>query len=498
MNCPEEVVLRGSPLDAIRRIGLSWPMLLGAMAFLAVLASGEVRIGPDTYWHIVAGHWILVNGHVPTHDPFSFTVGGAHWIAQSWGAELLIASLYGVAGWAGLVLLAAALFGLTIAYLARFLLSRMEPLHAVLLTVLSGCMMISYILVRPEEFVWPLMAVWVGELIEASESAGVPPWWLLSVMVLWANLHGSFLLGLSLAVLIAAEAIINARKNRKEVARRWTVFVAAAFGCALINPQGWRLMVFPFHVLGMPVLRLLAEWRQANFQHLHVFGFWLAAMLALAFAGRIRLPLLRLAPFVALIYFALLHIRIVPLLGLVSPFLIASPLANLWRVSPVGRSDAGILVRSFQALAGPGRRTALVAAIVISGALGVALVSMRRPSQPKRYTPRAALDALLSRQPDARILNDYSFGGYLMFRGIPVFVDGRFDMYGNRFLVSYFEALELVKKGKFGALMRKYKINAILMRPEQPVVRLLNRLPDWKRVYAGRVAVAYVRRGSKS
>ena len=484
-------------LEPVRRLGVSWPLLLGAAAFLAALVSGAARIGPDTYWHIGAGRWILAHARVPTHDPFSFTMHGAPWVAQEWGAEVLMAWVYGMAGWSGLVLMIAALFALSIAYLAHFLLPRMEPLHTVLLTVLGACMMFSYILVRPQQIVWPLTALWVGVLIDAAEKRAAPPWWLLAVMLLWANLHASFILGLALAVPIGIEAVLGTKPHWKPTARRWGAFIAAAFGCALLNPQGYRLLIYPFRVLGMHALSHLTEWQQPNFQQLHVFALWLLALLALAFAGRVRLPLLRSVLLVGLIYFALQHIRNVSLLGLLSPFLIASPLARLWRERAARAGDAGALDRGFRALARPAGRVAVWAAVVLAGALGVAAVRLRKPGLPAQFTPRAALDALLARRPDARILNDYNFGGYLIFRGVPVFVDGRTDMYGNRFVQSYFDAVELAPNGNFLALLKKYRIDAILMGPQWPVVRLLDRLPQWRRVYADKVAVAYVRQGAR-
>lgn len=470
-------------------------MVLGSLAFLAVLASGAVRIGPDTYWHIVTGQWIWAHGHVPRHDPFSFTMHGAPWFAQEWGAELLMASVYGLAGWSGLIMLAALAFGLSIAYLARFMLSRMEPLHAVSLTILSGCMMLSYILVRPEEFVWPLTALWVGGLIAANESHRAPHWWLLGVILLWANMHASVVLGLGLAGLIAAEAVINANDSRKIAARDWGAFVAAAIGCTLINPRGWRLLIFPFHLLGMRALQLLTEWQQPHFDFLQVFSLWLALILALAFSGRIRLPLLRLLPLVGLIYFGMEYVRNVSLLGLVSPLLMASPIAHSWKRESRPACNNDTADRVFQALIGPGSRIALVAIILFSGAVGIALVSVGKSGPPAQYAPRRALDALLDGRRNVRILNDYNFGGYLIFRHVPVFVDGRADMYGSKFIMSYFEALELIQRGKLNPLLKKYRINAILMGRQWPLARLLGHLPEWKRVYAGKWAVAYVHRG---
>jgi hypothetical protein len=484
-------------IGAVRRFGLSWPMLLGAAAFVLVLAGAVVRLDADIYWQIVTGRWIIAHGYVPARDIFSFTRHGTRWIVQEWGAEVLEAGVYRMAGWAGLALLAALCFGLTIAYLARFLFARMQPLHALILTAVSGCMMLDYLIVRPHELVWPLTALWVGVLIESNERKRAPPWWLLAVMLLWANLHASFILGLALAAVIAVEAVLEAKGQWQPTARRWGLFLAAAVGCALLNPQGWRLLIFPFHMLGMPVLARIPGWQPPNLQRPQVFGLWLIGVLGLAFAGRFILPIARSLLLIGLMFFALQHMRNVSLLGLISPFLIATPLAAQWRREPLARRAAQALDGMVRTPAAAGSLGALCATIVLAGALGIAAVSVRRPRPPAQATPRAAVAALLARRPQARILDDIEFGGYLIFRGIPVFVDPRIAVYGNAFLERYYAALELSQRGNFPALLRRYRIDAILMGPQWPVVRLLERLPQWRRVYAGKVAVAYVRDGAR-
>ena len=482
------------PIAYFRGGAVSWPLLLGLAGLLIPVLAGWGLTDPDTYWHIAAGRWMLVHGAVLTHDPFSFTRYGAPWIAHEWGAEVLIALVYGFAGWGGLIFLAAACFGATLAYLFRFLLARMEPLHALLLTFLAGSMMVPSLLVRPHELVWPLTALWVGALVSANEQHRAPPWWLLGVMLLWANMHASFLFGLGIAIVLALDTVVDAGAERGSVAKRWLVFLAAAFGCALANPRGFRLLVFPFRVLSMTSLDYISEWRQVNLQHLQPLTLWLVMILGLAFIGRIRLSLMRNVLVLGLLFMALQHIRNVALLGLVTPFILAKPIATVWRQLPSSGHDAAGLDRWMRTLARPSRpATALVAIILVALTAGIAL-HFRRPHPPGDMTPRAALDALLSHGAGRRILNDYGFGGYLVFRGIPVFVDGRADLYGDAFLTRTVNALSLSKGGHLEALLRKYRITGILMRPDWPAVKLLNLMPEWERIYASNVAVAYVPR----
>lgn len=476
-------------------LGMSWPLLLGLMGFILPVVMGRGLNDPDIYWHVTAGRWMFEHGHVALHDPFSFTMHGAVWVAHEWAAELVMAGAYWVAGWSGLVFLAAMCYGASLAYLMRFLLARVEPLHALVLTCLAAWMMFPAQSADPQALVWPLTVLWIGKLIDSTERNSAPPWWLLAVMLAWANLHGSFVLGLGIAIAMAVEAVVKAKWSRRDAARRWTLFVVAAVAVACVNPRGYGLLLYPFHLLGMKTaLGLIAAWEPPNFLRPQVLDLWLALVLALAFAGRLRLSAIRSALVLGLLYIALEHVRNVALLGLISPLLLAEPLARCWKAQPVSGRDSDVLDRWFRALAQPARMAAVGVACLAMGTVAAVALEARKPRPLALLTPRAAVDALLSHGAPGRIFNDFNFGGYLIFRGIPVFVDARVDMYGNAFSTQAMEAVALAPGTHLQAILDQYKINSILLQPSRPAVKLLDRLPAWKRVYSDKVAVAYIRR----
>ena len=65
-----------------------------------------------------------------------------------------------------------------------------------------------------------------------------PPFWLLAVMALWANLHASFPAGLVLVMALTGEAVIEQGSLRDETVRRWLAFAALALAAACLTPQG--------------------------------------------------------------------------------------------------------------------------------------------------------------------------------------------------------------------------------------------------------------------
>ncbi len=475
--------------------GISWPLLLGVAGSLAVVSLGLGLADPDVYLHVAVGQWMWLHAHVPTHDPFSFSLPGAPWVAHEWGAELLTLALYHIAGWSGLVALGAVCFGATLAYLLRFLLRRMEPLHALLLAALAAGMMLPYVIDRPHEFVWPLTVIWVGGLVEACEESRAPSWWLLPLMLLWANMHASFILGLGLMALLVINSIERGKNQmRSMIARRWAPFCVLALACAFINPQGYRLLLFPFHVIGIrEMLSHFKDWRPPDLQHLQVFDLWLLVVLGAAFAGRVRLSLTRAITVVGLLFMALGSNRNIALLGLLSPLFLAAPVAAGWsKASPSGQ-DAGRLDRLFRTLSRPARPVVVCAVLAVASVAGAMMLRRNDPRPATMFAPRAALQAILSRVAKPRIFNDPNFGDYLIYRHVPVFVDARADLYGETFLKRIFDAMSLAPGGDVQSLLARYKINAILLWPGEPVVRVLDRLPGWRCVYRDKMAVAYIR-----
>ena len=68
------------------------------------------------------------------------------------------------------------------------------------------------------------------------------------------------------------------------------------------------------------------------------------------------------------------------------------------------------------------------------------------------------------------------------------------DLYGDAFIAQTLEAVTLGPGGDLEGLLAKFRIDAILLRTQDPAVKLLDRLPGWELVYGDKLAVAYVRR----
>jgi hypothetical protein len=206
----------------------SWPLLVGFAAMLHPLGAPRGVIGdPDTYLHIAAGRWILAHAALPAQDPFSHSMAGASWVVPEWLSELVLAAVFGVAGWSGLELAAALCFGAAMALLTRSLLRHGEPLSTLVLVTAVVLLALPHLLARPHTLALPLLVAWSAGLFAARDSGRGPPLWLLPVMALWANLHGSFMFGLALAGYLGVEAVIwpSPATGRRGEGCRWAAFL---------------------------------------------------------------------------------------------------------------------------------------------------------------------------------------------------------------------------------------------------------------------------------
>src|ERR1051326_679172 len=175
---------------------VSLPLCAAAAIYALLLVLGARLLNdPDVYWHIAVGRWMVEHRAFPHVDMFSATVAGAPWIAKEWLSQLLYAGAHAVAGWSGVVILAACAAAAGFALLADFLLQKLAPLAAPPLVGAGFVLVAPHLQARPHALALPLMVVWVGVLVNAVDHRRAPPLALLPVMTLWANLHGSFTLG---------------------------------------------------------------------------------------------------------------------------------------------------------------------------------------------------------------------------------------------------------------------------------------------------------------
>jgi len=456
----------------------------GGWTYVILLINGSLLLNDcDTYWQIVTGQWIVDHGAMPRADSYSFTKAGEAWISSSWLAQVLYASTYRIAGWAGPVCLAAVAVATTFALLTAILSRRIRAGYAILIAFSALVVSVTHFYARPHVLALPFMVAWAHGLASASERREAPSLWLLPLLAVWANLHGGFVFGLVLVGGFALDGVWNAARDRRwQLGLRWLAFGVAACVACCMTPYGWETLAASYRILDLgELLHLIFEWMPTDFGTIGRFELCILALLAGALSFGVKLTPPRIALVLGLLHMALSHVRNHEIFVLVLPLVLLTPVVDQLRLrapQPAGR---------------PGASWASAAILIAVFAVGAVTASVRANYLPPAgHSPAAAVEILKSRNVK-RVLNQDAFGGYLIWRGIPVFIDGRAELYGEDFSLKYYRATFLKDVNLLFDVLRDYDIDAVLLNPDTPASALLDRVEGWQRIYADKSSVLHVR-----
>jgi hypothetical protein len=459
-------------------------------AFFALLLVLPLSLGSspllfndgDVSWHVAAGNWIIDHRAVPSTDPFSFTYAGKPWVAYEWLSEVIYAGAWRLAGHSGLAAVATlALAGLHL-IVACEMRRWIAPWAVGASLVGLYVVLVPFTLARPHLLTWPLLALWLVILMRARERDEAPPIAAALLMVLWANLHPSWALGLVIAGVFGLEAALAERWKWRAI-RGWLLFGLAALGAAAVNANGLAGLTHPLSVSSLKILPLIAEWRPSSPAVTPWFFGVLAAVIAAVGWRGVRLGPVRATLLVLLVGLALYQVRHQAPLAIVAALLLPPAFA----AARDREQRTSLFVGKTE------RRLVLAAMLVVVGGvttwrLATPIVPAENESNPRSLV--AAVPPVVRAQP---VINGYSFGGPLILAGIRPYIDGRADMYGDRFVADY----KRITEGDpvaFARAVKRYDIGWT-MTPNRygKLVRLLDRSPGWRRVYADDVGVIHLR-----
>lgn len=453
------------------------PAIAAIVVFAAMAARTGVLNDGDTYWHLAAGRWMLAHQAVLGRDVFSYTAVGAPWVAHEWLSEAAMALAWTAGGWSGLLLLFAVAGAATAWLLADTVSRHLNPLSAAATLALSLNLAAHSLLARPHLLALVPLAICARELLAAREAGRAPGIWLAGVIGLWANLHGSFVFGFLLLGAFGLEALVESpAADRFRTARGWAAVAALALLAAAATPHGVDGLIQPFQIMGMSTLQAIDEWKPSSLTGAAPLAVALYAVLGVGLLRGVRVPLMRLALLLVVLFMAIQHMRHLIVLAVVAPMLLAEPLGRA-----LGPRRPAAANRTATA--------ALALAIVAAAGLRLAIPARLADGPSTPVTALAHVPTEVARRP---VLNAYGFGGYLIFTGRPVFIDGRADMYGDAFVRRYL-AIWNGEPGALDAALTRYGVGWTLLEPGSRLAREMDARPGWRRVYADRYAVVHAR-----
>jgi hypothetical protein len=500
----------------VKRISLNlkiehlWGLIVIAGIFIFV---NTHPIRPyDFWWHITVGREILTTGHIPVTDIYSYTEAGQPYPSYQmfWLMEILLYGVFKLGGPALIVFLQSLM--ITSAYAVLFLISLRITNSwriAAMGTLFAAALGLNDWNVRPQSITFLLASL---ILLAIYEYRRKPRWGWLAIfpacMLVWANSHGTFVIGLVLIAIWWAQelwlALVRRLKHEttmmtKPILIPGFVFILCGLVC-LINPRGLGIISYVRTLTtNSAVQNLVTEWAAPSFTTL---------MGAIFFVGLIISGiLLVISPKRASFYqvitylgFGILSLRTsrgIVWFGLVMAPIVAERLAVLVDhykkavTQPTSQDGSKII------------NTGFVAVILLMSFLTLPWFKSTLPLLNAKAglisseTPVQATAVLLEENPPGQLFNAMSFGSYLIWAAYPeyqVFVDSRIELFPENVWLDYFSISNA--EGDWEGRLADYGVNTLMLSPteQQPLVEAVELSDAWSQLYIDSTVAIYVRR----
>lgn len=424
------------------------------------------------------------------------TAGKPQWIDQQWLAHWLFFRAWELGGYAATALLSAASVTLAFALLAALMIGRRVPgRRAILWSLVALIVAFGSTVVRAQSLALPLAVLLFWAILDDSDRpvSAFRARLLLVVplMAVWANLHGSVLLGAGALVAYALWRVVMAARKR---AWRSTVLYAttAALSAAapLATPYGLTILDYYRSLLAnSAVHRFILEWSPPQLGNPYSLAFFVvlgatSVVIGYSFARGYRPPIVLLVAAAGLGILALTGVRYAVWFAIAAVVLNADVLAHTRPVPP-----------PFPA---PFLRAGAAVLLVASLAAGAVLLTTSDDDF-ERDLPRAAMGAVAdygASNPSAGVLAD-ELASALLWRhpslAGQVGLDTRLEQYSEAALVEWFEFLNGVPPG-WPSAADDYEVVIVSALERPDLVARLTALPEWSILHAEPNGAAFVRR----
>ena len=449
------------------------------------------------WWHLKLGEIIWDSGSLPETDEFSFTTNEHPWVAHQWLAEVSIYLFYKV-GHRQMLLGWLCLFGSALVALLYWLCSAYSGNAKVAL--LGG--LIGWFFTTVSLAIRPLILGHIFLVVEllilhfARRRNHRWLWVLPPLFALWVNCHGSFALGLLVLGIFAFCSFIQFQSGLL-VSERWegpartllvSIFVLSALAL-FANPIGVKLVTYPLDLLLKQKDNLgnITEWRSLNFHNIRgVAVFGLAGVMILIVL--VRKKVFRLEELLLIVLglgLAARHQRMMAVFGILAAPSFCRLLADLWRGYDPNR-DHRVVNASLMAVA---------TVLVVVGFPTVEKIER----QIETANPVGAVDFIRRNSLSGPMLNDYAWGGYLIWAAPEekVFIDGRADIFDWTGVLGKYLRWYAVSEDP-NLLLEEYCIQYCLLRKTARVANVLPYLPGWEKVYEDALSLVFTRTAKSS
>ncbi len=483
-------------------------------AVFAVVLAGVFIFGArrplwhtDLWGHLAYGRLIWATGALPKTEPLLPLAANVPFIDTAWLSQLAGCAVERSGGVAGLQVLFGGLLTLISAAWLALAHRRVRDWRWILAGLLIYLWLdwFNLYVIRPQLAGTACYVVLLWRLTVRGASHwdwfGIP-----LLFALWANLHGSFPVGLALiATFLAGRSVDIIRRTRtlravghdRRVRRLMLWLTLAAVGAA-INPHGLVLYADVLNVARNPNLADLTEWQPLELQSRlgRSFAVIAVGLLVLSCVTPRRIQSWEGLLLVGLALGGLSSARLLTWWSPVAAYLLVLHARATWR--RFRRKPYGVFAEP-RSLVWSGVVCISVVSALVASPLGRTLAdeTSNVKGSVSSFTPVAMTDFLRAHRPEGLVFNTYEWGDYLLWAGpsgLQVFVNSHAHLIPPDVWRDYLRMLR--QEAGWRELLDRYDVNTVVVDPlnRGALIASLRADPAWRVDYEDRVAVVLTRR----
>jgi hypothetical protein len=241
---PQAAARQTMPARASAMLEENGTLVLVVAAAAAVLITHlRTALAADGWMALLSGRIVAQHG-LPSHDTLTIWAHGRTWVDQQWLAQLVLYELERLGGLQLVLLVHAALVTLGLGGAA--VLARRHGGSARSATWVALLVLVAFwpeaSVMRPQSFAYPLFVAVLWLLLDDLWLHSRRVYFVLPLLVLWANLHGSVVVG---SALVSGYGLIELAgslwKKPRTVHLRSLVLLVAPWLCVLASPYATSL-----------------------------------------------------------------------------------------------------------------------------------------------------------------------------------------------------------------------------------------------------------------
>lgn len=481
------------------------------LTLLLFSIKGIISLDPDFGWHLRSGEIILDQG-IPLKDPFSYSMPGYNFVNHEWLTGVLFAILYPIFGMIGLSVVFAVIAVFAVLIQLRGFWTSQNDKYFVTLAILALTAVLSVSGVRPQIISWLFFSL-VLKIALDSKLWNRLRWFLPLLFLIWANLHGGFVIGIAVLFFVVVLRFTQEYLNEHSVlGYRLSAFRSRFIGvwsaglrqtdklktenrkyeililllsvlATLLNPYGFSLWKETWAIASDSSLRWsIAEWTPSIFILDFTLWFFFSFSGVLVFRYRKNFSFLELFLYFGLLLSGLSSIRNMPLWIIMAFPMTLRAIGYLYDEAKSKKDGVSRFNKAYRGF--------FVIVLLISTMQIFLILKASQTLSEESYYPKRATE-FLKKQKHSQIFSEYGWGGYLVWKqpGKRFFINGSMTVWrqktqNNKESEYAFGEYKNVFGGKisFKEISGKYNIDTVLLpvkKPENKKKKFLEDLDLW-------------------